>query len=236
MKHWKILAACISLFAVAFALAKPTVDGRLSWYNIGSDLDGAHLLLTCLSKSPVFMYGDAYPLDKPLRQPILANVEVWYACQTAENRAESLVSAKSRLGDNNPTISSLITFYSQCYYPRYTDEQTSNCSQSHFDAIDWMLDKGAPINPPMSCGYLHQAALEMNEDMFHFLLLRGANASQLCPHEGLSFGPGTEQYLDTKPQTVAEKLASLLDGYSEQEKQSLVGGWTRMLDTLESRE
>jgi hypothetical protein len=214
-------------------MVKPIIDGRLSWYERRGTLDGANLLITCLSGSPKYLSIEFVPPDKQVEEPFLAGLETWYACRMLEDNWQTIVGETNALSGSNRTLDSLVRPTFGCWHPNLSVPDKSRCTQSRFEAIDWMIERGAPISPVNSCGYLFAPALDMNEEIFDFLLSRGADRDQTCPPKTTKFGNGVEELVNTKPETVTEMLNSLLSEYSDKEKEVLVSGWVRMLEALE---
>ncbi len=234
MKRWQIVviaiaaASCVGLIA----WSKPYVEARLSWYYLGDRLSGRNLLLTCLSEDPILKYGGTSH-EARFDKLVLAKLEVFLACRTAGAYKDRLV-AQTRVFDKaNTTVHDLVSQQSWCGHPGFSDEQVGLCRDTTFEAIDWMIESGAALNPNNSCGYLHRAVQQMNEEMFNFLLSRGADPAQRCPPDSIAFGDGVDSLIDTNSKTVSQQLTVLLSEYSDNEKNTLVSGWVRMLETIE---
>jgi hypothetical protein len=131
VKHWRSLVVSLTVLVVLVAIAKPTYDARLSWYERGDDLAGANLLVTCLSGTPIFMYGGLFPWDGKIEEPFLSDFEVSFACRTLENNARTIASNIDPNFGGNRTFDRLVNDVTNCNN-EINENPLSGNSESNF--------------------------------------------------------------------------------------------------------
>ena len=234
MKRWAIvLVVGVAIIIGGAVFAVPYTKARLSYYSLGGQLDGRNILLTCLTSEPILVYGGG-SFRTEYKRPLFGGLETLLACRAVEKYESDILADSNRLYGGNRTLTELVERVGWCFHPSFSDTQIAVCEEKTYAAIDWMIEAGTNLNPPGECGYLPSTVLSMDEEMFAFLLSRGADPEHLCPPASTTFGPGTEDLIDTKPKTVAQLLEALLDDYTDEERQTVVAGWTRMLQSVTS--
>jgi len=165
---------------IAAALV-PYVVSRVSWYNMGIAANGPARLVACHSGTPLFANsGFGFPPEE-LPSETTAKLDAWVACKSINAHREMLISAIDFDG-RNTALFRLVTMRSGCSDDRFSQSQVAKCESAVFASIDWLLDKGVDLNPANSCGYLRETySTVLDEDMFEFLLARGASINSTCP-------------------------------------------------------
>jgi len=235
MKRWILLATLAVVLLLGFFVGKPYVEARMSWYYLGDRLWGDNLLITCQTETPIFNYG-GLSWETEAEEPFFSGLEVFLVCQTLERNIDVILAEKGQIYGGIRSLSDLVDGISGCGHRMFSPEETEVCATAYYDSIDWMIENGAEINPPDSCGYLPITVMTMDEKMFDFLLSRGADPNQLCPPLVAEFGDGVESLIDTESKTVAELITALLSEYTDEDKATIVAGWVRMLETIEGSE
>ncbi len=228
------LVVGIGLAVALGILLKPAIQARVSWYYVG-ELQGHTLLVTCEANTPKFR-AIGFDFDDSQMLPPLSGIEVMLTCAARNLLRERLVTETDMFGGTR-ALYDLVDSHGSCDgVRRRSKDFIDQCREAHHKAMDWMIANGADINS-VSAGLgtpLHGTILELDEQMFNFLISRGADAYLRPPEDTRNVDPALSALIDTTPpRTVVEELELQISRVDENEFPELVSAWQRMLARAE---
>ena len=224
-----ILAALFATERVA--LGAPDLQATPGWYYVGGRWDGVNILVTCTSKTTIFR-TISFNLGVPVAESPEPEAEVEEACRIRDELlAAGFFNERTFFGQND-LLDRLVKGHQRCLYcTDLNDAQREHCSRAYFASIDWLLDTGVDIDGGQGGTVLSRTILELNEEMYYFLLSRGADPGYRPPQAFAyrNASPELEALVDTTPRSAIERLELYLSELDEAESPDLAAAWRRML-------
>lgn len=224
--------ALVALMTVGYLVA-PAVQARMSWYYVAGQYDSRNLLVTCEAETPIFR-TTGFNFGFAPKEPILSSIEVYLACKTRDRLFEEGKFNETGLFGQKSALADVVERAAQCLSSTdLTSELISDCRDAHFDAIDWLLAQGVDINAGDLGTVLHYAIHNVDEEMFDFLVSRGADPHFYPPTSPVYAGAEDQlmEFVDTEPKSAVELLELQLATLDDSEFPEVVATLRRMLNT-----
>lgn len=202
-----------------------------SWYYSSGRYDGVNILVTCEAGTTIFR-SISFSFDTPVKEHSGSDAEVAMACRLREKLLEEGFFGNVSFFGFNDVMFGLVGRQNNCNYCRdLNEEQAEQCRQTYYSAIDWMLDNEADIDAGQLSKTLALTIQELNEEMFYFLLSRGADPHYVPPQIAAYANADEElkALVDTVPKSAAELLELHMARLDKREFPDTVAAWKRML-------
>ena len=207
-RRFEFIATVLVAIAVLAAFVIPAVQARVSWYYVGGSYDLRNLLVTCEAASPIFRATGINSGIAP-ETPPLADIEVYLACKARDRLLPRRLFSQTGPFGQNKALNAIVERAPSCSSSdSLRAELIERCRQAHYDAVDWLLDQGVDINAGELGTILHTAIQQVDDEMFVFLLSRGADPRYRAPlaTDDGSADEGPEEHMDAEPQSAVELL------------------------------
>lgn len=193
------------------------------------------LLVFFFYLTPIFR-TTLFDLGKAAKEPILSALEVRLVCKGRDRLLEKGVFHESGIFGQNRALEGLIYGATLCLSSKdLTDELVSSCRGAHFDSIDWLLAQGVGINGGEIGTVLQNTIHELDEEMFGFLMSRGADPHYRPPASPVYAGADDrlKELVDTVPKSAVDLLeyyvslpdASITTEYHAAQKRMLAAAY-----------
>ena len=200
-------------------------------YFMSGRADAVSALITCEAKTTIFRTIN-FNLGVPVTELPDHEAAVEEACRFRDQLLEDGFFAEAGLFGQNELLRHLVARQSGCRLSTdLSDAQREQCTDAYLAAVDWLLGVGVDINAGNLGTVLNDTITRRNEEMFYFLLSRGADPQYRAPRADvyLHVAPEVESLLNTTPRSAIEYLELSLAELDENEFPELAAAWRRML-------
>ena len=214
---------------VALGSTEPPVDHERYFFSDGPDAVDA--LITCEAQTTIFRTIN-FNLGVPVSELADHEAVVEEACRTRDRFLDEGFFSETGLYGFNDLLRRVVSKQRSCRLcTDLNDSQREQCTEAHFAAIDWMLGVGVDVNAGPLGTVLHDTVRLGNEEMFDFLLTRGADPHYRAPRADVlqHVAPNLESLPNTTPRSAIEYLELSLAELDEDQFPELAAAWRRML-------
>ena len=214
---------------VALGATESQIDHQQ--YFLSDRHDAVDALITCEAQTTIFRTIN-FNLGVPVSELPDHEAVVEEACRTRDRFLEEGFFAETGLYGYNELLRLVVIKQRACRLcTDLNDAQGDQCTDAYFAAIDWLLGAGVDVNAGPLGTVLHDAVRVANEEMFDFLLSRGADPHYRAPRADVlqHVASDLESLPNTTPRSAIEYLQLSLAEFDEEKYPEVAAAWRRML-------